>query len=347
MKKKLLTLLAVMLLVSGCALAKPKQNTLDVLPLFSSQSNQANRLWVGTFQLAWNDLMDGIVKGPVLFTGKTPSVVKQLNNQDFKADQLSENSYYKTYGETSPELKKAIEEGIKEKFGETSDVLDGADWTRANGKYTVYAMLKKDFKFLKAFDKLKSEKFGKSAKKVQYFGIDKKSNHELYDNVTVLFYNSSKDFAVGLLTQSDDIVYLYRTDDNKSFDKLYADMQKKQSAYKDVADFGEKDELKVPNINLYKLKSFDEVCERQIKGTNIKIDKAVETVDFKMNNEGVKLKSEALIMTKMTALAPEASHPRKLYFNDTFVMFLQERDKQQPYFALRVDDVAAINKLQK
>ena len=207
--------------------------------------------------------------------------------------------------------------------------------------------MKKDFKFLKAFDKLKSEKFGKSAKRVQYFGIDKKSNHELYDNVTVLFYNSSKDFAVGLLTQSDDIVYLYRTDDNKSFDKLYADMQRKQSAYKDVADFGEKDELKVPNINLYKLKSFDEVCERQIKGTNIKIDKAVETVDFKMNNEGVKLKSEALIMTKMTALAPEASHPRKLYFNDTFVMFLQERDKQQPYFALRVDDVAAINKLQK
>ena len=112
MKKKLLTLFAVMLLVSGCAFAKPKQQNLDVLPLFSSQSNQANRLWVGTFQLAWNDLMDGIVKGPVLFTGKTPSVVKQLNNQDFKAGQLSENSYYKTYGETSPELKKAIEEGL-------------------------------------------------------------------------------------------------------------------------------------------------------------------------------------------------------------------------------------------
>ena len=347
MKKKLLTLFAVMLLVSGCAFAKPKQQNLDVLPLFSSQSNQANRLWVGTFQLAWNDLMDGIIKGPVLFEGRTPTVVKQLNNQDFKADQLSENSYYKTYGETSPELKKTIEEAIKEKFGETSDVLDGADWTKAKGKYTVYAMLKKDFQFLKPFDKLKAEKFGKSAKKVEYFGIDKKSNHELYNNVTVLFYNSPKDFAVGMLTQGDDIVYLYRTDDNKSFDKLYADMQKKQSEYKEITDFGEKDELKVPNISLYKLKSFNELCGKQIKGTNIKIDQAVESVDFKMNNEGVKLKSEALIMTKMTALMPQASHPRKLYFNDTFVMFLQEADKDQPYFALRVNDVNSINKLKK
>ena len=347
MKKKILTLLAVTLIVSGCAMAKPKQQTLDVLPLFSSQSSQANRLWVGTFQLAWNDLMDGIVKGPVLFDRKTPNVVKELNKQDFKADQLSESSYYKTYGETSPELKKTIENAIKEKFNETSDILDNADWTKGEGKYTVYAMLKKDFKFLNAFDKLKSEKFGKSSKKVEYFGIDKKSNSDLYNNVAVLFYNSSDDFAVEIATKGPDTVYLYRTDDNKTFDKLYADMIKKKSEYKDVADFGSKDELKIPNISLYKFKSFDELCNKPIKGTNFMIDQAVETVDFKMNNEGVKLKSEAMIMTKLTALNPEASHPRKLDFNDTFVLFLQESDKNQPYFALRVNDVSMINKLKK
>ena len=70
MKKKLIALFAVMMILGtvGCsAYARQKQQPLDVLPLFSSQSTQANRLWVGTFQLAWNDLMDGIVKGPVLF----------------------------------------------------------------------------------------------------------------------------------------------------------------------------------------------------------------------------------------------------------------------------------------
>lgn len=351
MKKKLIALLAVMIIAgvagSSAFAARQKQQPLDVLPLFSSQSTQANRLWVGTFQLAWNDLMDGVIKGPVLFAGKTPDVVKDLNAQSFKADQLDESSYYKTYGETSPELKKTIEAAIKEKFNETSDVLDGADWTKAKGKYTVYAMLKKDFQFVHAFDKLKSEKFGNSKQKVEYFGINSKSNHQLYDNVSVLFYNSPKDFAVALATKDDDVVYLYRTNDNKSFDKLYADMKAKQGEYKDFSGFVEKDELKIPNISLFKLKSFNELCGKRIVGTNIKIEQAVESVDFKMNNEGVKLKSEALIMTKVMSLAPQALKPRKLYFNDTFVIFLQEADKEQPYFALRVNDVASINKLKK
>ena len=120
MKKKLIALLAVMIIAgvagSSAFAARQKQQPLDVLPLFSSQSTQANRLWVGTFQLAWNDLMDGVIKGPVLFAGKTPDVVKGLNAQSFKADQLDESSYYKTYGETSPELKKTIEAAIKEKL---------------------------------------------------------------------------------------------------------------------------------------------------------------------------------------------------------------------------------------
>ncbi len=351
MKKKIIALLSVMLIAGtvGCSAfaARQNQQVLDVLPLFNSQSVQANRLWVGTFQLAWNDLMDGIIKGPVLFDGKTPDVVKGLNEKSFTTEQLSENSYYKNYGETSPELKKTIETAIKEKFGETSDVLDGADWTKAEGKYTVYAMLKKDFKFLNAFDKLKSEKFASSRQKVEYFGINSKSNHKLYNNVNVLFYNSPKDFAVGILTDGPDVVYLYRTNDNKSFDKLYSDMLKKQSEYKEITSFGEGDELKVPNISLYKMKSFDEVCRKRIKNTNIMIEQAMESVDFKMNNEGVKLKSEAFVATRTMSLLPQAPKPRKLYFNDTFVMFLQEQNKEQPYFALRVNDVVAINKLKK
>ncbi len=345
--KKLLTLMTALLLISSTVYAKVPQ-TLDVLPVMSSQSNQQNRLWVGTFQLVWNDLMDGIVKAPIKFAGSTPTIVKALNKQSFKSEDLSESSYYKTFGETSPELKTEIETAIKEKFNETSDILDGMDWTKEEGKYTVYAMLKKDFKFMTAFDKLKPARFAHSHKRVNFFGIDNNSNNILDDMVHVLFYNSSKDFAVAIITEGSDIVYLYRTDDNKSFDKLYADMQNKESEYMGNREFAAKDELKIPDISLYKMHSFKEVCGHRIKGTDIEIDQAIETVDFKMNNEGVKLKSEALIMTKMTALLPtEISKPRKFFFDDTFVMFLQESDKENPYFALRVHDMSLINKMKK
>lgn len=342
--KKLLSLLAVLMLAGGAVIAKPEQ-TLDVLPLLSSQSAQANRVWVGTFQLVWNDLMDGIVKGPVKFEDYKSPLAKQLNKQKFKADQLSEDSYYKTYGETSPELKAQIETAIKEKFNETSDVLDAIDWTPGPGKYLVYAMLKKDFKFLTAFDKLKPARFAHSFKKVDYFGIDEKSDKMLDHTVNVLFYNSSKDFAVAVNTQGNDILYLYRTNDNKTFDKLYSDMFMKKVQYDGPSEFMDKDEFKVPNISLYSQKSFDELCNHKIKGTDIMIGQALETVDFKMDNEGVKLKSEAAIATKMSMpIIPENMKPRKFYFDDTFVLFLQESDKNKPYFALRVDDVSLINK---
>lgn len=342
--KKLLAVIALLMLVSGSAIAKSNA-MLDVLPLLSSSSEQQNRVWVGTFQLAWNDLMDGIVKGPVVFEGDKSKLAKQLNKQKFKADMLSEDSYYKTYGEISPELKSTIENAIKEKFNETSDILDGIDWTPGAGKYLVYAMLKKDFKFITAFDKLKPAKFGHKFAKVQYYGIDEKSDKILDDMVHVLFYNSSKDFAVMIDTDGPDKLYLYRTNDNKAFDRLYSDMFMKRTQYEGEVDFMSKDELMVPDISLYAMKSFNELCGRKIKGTDILIGQAMETVDFKMNNEGVKLKSEAAIATKMSMpIMPESLKPRKFYFDDTFVMFLQESGKTKPYFALRVQDVSLINK---
>ncbi len=350
MKKTLTAAIAGVLLLGGLSVSAldKKSETLALLPAMKYESAAPNRIWVGTFQLVWNDLMDGIVKGPVEFKGKKSKLAEELNAQSFTKEMISENSYYTKYGETSPELRETIEKAIKEKFDETSDVLNSVDWAPGPNKYTAYAMLKKDFKFLTAFDKLKMERFGKNKEKVQYFGINKKSDKILDKTVHVMFYNSSKDFAVVIYTQTDDVLYLYRTKDDKTFDKLYSDMFIKRAQYEGNSDFTEKDELKVPNIGLYKEQSFDELCNREIKGTNMMLDKALETVEFKMDNEGVKLKSEAIIATKMSAMLPEKNlKPRKFYFDDTFVIFLQEQGKDKPYFAMRVNDVAAINKTER
>lgn len=350
MKRTLTAAIAGVLLLGGLSVSAldKKSETLALLPAMKYESAAPNRIWVGTFQLVWNDLMDGIVKGPVEFKGKKSKLAEELNAQSFTKEMISENSYYTKYGETSPELRETIEKAIKEKFDETSDVLNSVDWAPGPNKYTAYAMLKKDFKFLTAFDKLKMERFGKNKEKVQYFGINKKSDKILDKTVHVMFYNSSKDFAVVIYTQTDDVLYLYRTKDDKTFDKLYSDMFIKRAQYEGNSDFTEKDELKVPNIGLYKEQSFDELCNREIKGTNMMLDKALETVEFKMDNEGVKLKSEAIIATKMSAMLPEKNlKPRKFYFDDTFVIFLQEQGKDKPYFAMRVNDVAAINKTER
>ena len=342
--KKILTTLAIFAITGTCSFAQNEQY-LDILPVLSANSSQQNRLWVGTFQLVWNDLMEEVVKGPVKFQGETPLIVKQLNRKTFTVEDLNSSSYYKTLGKTSPELKQKIETAIKEKFNETSDILDEMDWTAGPNKYTIYAMLKKDFKFLTAFDKLKPERFGRSTQKFEYFGINKDSDKILDSTVNVLFYNSNKDFAVSVNTQCDDVLYLYRTNNNKTFNKLYIDMIAKESRYQGTNEFLKDDELKVPNIKLFNKKVFDELCNKQIKGTDFLIDQAIETIDFVMNNEGVKLKSEAAIATRMSFMPGlKKQKARKFYFNDTFVIFLQEAGKTEPYFALRVKDLSTVNK---
>ena len=39
------------------------------------------------------------------------------------------------------------------------------------------------------------------------------------------------------------------------------------------------------------------------------------------------------------SLQPEIE-PRNFYFDDTFVIFLKEKNKKSPYFALRVNDIS-------
>lgn len=315
---------------------------IDVLPTMNWKSESPNRIWVGTFQIVWNEFMDNLVYGPVKFVDFNSPMAKTLNKQSFKKANISANSYYTNYGVMTPDLKTTIENGIKEKFNETSDILDSMSWSERSDKVLVYAMLKKDFKFLNAFDKLTSGSFAKNYNSFNYFGINDKSDKKLYKNVKVMFYNSDSDFAVKLFTKDNDEVLMYRTDDDTTFDKYYADLNKKASKYKGSKKFNKKDELRIPDINLYQEASFKELEGHHVKGTNLKIDATLETVDFKMNNEGVELKSEAAIIAKMCALP--VTRGRNFYFTDNFVLFLIEKGQKTPYYAMKVSDLETINK---
>lgn len=346
MKKILVSLAILVAMIGGISTAQAQEvNSIEVLPTMNTQSTAQNRIWVGTFQLVWNELTDKIVKAPVKFLDFDSQIANNLNQKQFKKSNLNEKSYYVKSGIVSPALKAEIEKNIKSKFHETSDILKMFDFTYNPEKIFVYAMLKKDFRFTNAFDKLATGNFGNSQEKVKYFGINDNSNPKLYKNVSVLFYNDDNDFAVKLYTKGKDEVLLYRTNDDKTFDKYYAELNDKTAKYSGDKNFVKNDTLTIPDIKLYQETSFNELEGHQIVGTNMQIDKTIETVDFKMNNKGVKLKSEAAIMLRCMSLAPREG--RDFTFNNNFVLFLIEKNQNTPYYAMKVSDVAAINKTGK
>ena len=346
MKKILVSLAILVAMIGGISTAQAQEvNSIEVLPTMNTQSTAQNRIWVGTFQLVWNELTDKIVKAPVKFLDFDSQMANNLNQKQFKKSNLNEKSYYVKSGIVSPALKAEIEKNVKSKFHETSDILKMFDFTYNPEKIFVYAMLKKDFRFTNAFDKLATGNFGNSQEKVKYFGINDNSNQKLYKNVSVLFYNDDNDFAVKLYTKGKDEVLLYRTNDDKTFDKYYAELNDKTAKYSGDKNFVKNDTLTIPDIKLYQETSFNELEGHQIVGTNMQIDKTIETVDFRMNNKGVKLKSEAAIMLRCMSLAPREG--RDFTFNNNFVLFLIEKDQNTPYYAMKVSDVAAINKTGK
>ena len=344
------------LIVTGCTASydtnakepgKAKDSNIDILTLFSSPSDSTNKAWVGTFQLVFNDMKNEILKiKKIEFENEVPtSDLEGLNNEEFNSSMLNPETYYKSYGKTSPKARDQIKADILEKFNETSNLIDTLNWSEAPGRYYAYAMLKKEFEFLKEFDKLDPQSFNNSDEKYDFFGIKDSSKEILSNNIRVLFYNSDDDFAVQLLTKNNDTVYLYRTESEESFDKIYKKMLEDKENYKGKRRLEDIDTFKAPNLKFKTMRRYDELCNKPIKGTDSYFSAAIETLEFEMDNKGGKIKSEAIIMLdNAAAIFEEPKKPRHFDFNKTFVMFLVDKDKTDPYFALRIKDLKNLNK---
>ena len=311
---------------------------IDILTSSRDTTDKANYMWVGTFPLIWDELKEKYIGDDVEFTdGAAKTILDNLNTEPFDKTEISEEAYYlKSSKVVNEALKKEIADGIKDKFNENSDILDDFDWTDDDNALFLYAMLKKDFKFINEFTKLQKDKFNGGTKNVEYFGINADTKKEVHSGVTPLFYENENEYAVVLATEGGDEVILYRTDAKKTLYDYYDTLNAKEN----YEDFNNEDTLKIPVIKLNEKKEFTELENHTIKGTNLAISKAIETVKFNMDEKGVSLKSEAGMMIAKASFNPEIPDPRDYNFDKSFVLFLKETDAEMPYFMMRVEDDA-------
>ena len=75
-------------------------------------------------------------------------------------------------------------------------------------------------------------------------------------------------------------------------------------------------------------------------GDEYYIEKALQTIEFEIDKKGGKIKSEAGMMVNKAAII--ADEPREFLVDDTFTIFLKEKDKELPYFAARISDISKV-----
>ncbi len=336
------------IVVSGIVCASKviieKINNANLNPTFSGSFGNisGNQVWVGTFNLAWNDLMDFFKLDKIEFEEGNSSLADELNKRSFSKDYLSEKDYYTAFGAVNTSLRTKIETDLKNKFNENSNILDRVNWNDSNNHYLLYSTLRKEFTFNIPFPKRDSDKFGNSDFKVEYFGLEDSTIDDTFNNVEALFHNSKTDFAVKINTKEGEELYLYRTNNTISFENSYYEMLEKSKQYSGRKTLKrEKDKLKVPFIKVNADINYDELCNKHIKGTDAYINQTIQTVDFELDNYGGHVKSEAMIDMYLCMSFEEQ---REFNFTDTFVLFMKEKGKGKPYFALLVENTDVLIK---
>ena len=338
MKKKLFLIALSLLLLTGCGGSeehKELTKTSMIVPTMSDMVSE-DGIWVGTFQLVWNDLKNEIVKQDIQIDDE---MARNLNKEGFTTNDISDEYYYKKYGKASLELKAEMEQGIRDKFDQTSEILDLIDWT--NNDYIFYTMLYREFEFESKFDKLSNTDFGQY-KNIKFFGISPESNSKLKKQVKILFYEDDQNFAISLKTKSGDEVIMYKNPSGENFEEMYSNMTEKMSNYSGTSNMGEKDEFKAPMISINYLRDYDELKNKIFYTSELEemsISDALQTVEFILNEKGGKAKSEAAIGARYESISVNEPKPKKLYLNDTFALFLKEENKEKPYLAAKITDI--------
>jgi len=335
--------------------------TIEIYKYINTQSNRTaifanikmeenkNTIWINTFQLAWNELSEYLIGGKnIEFEGETPLLADKLNEKHFTKDMINEKDYYIKVGSTSAELKKNILMDVENKFGYSPDgILNDINFNTSipDNYLTIYAMLNKKFTFLEPFVKLVPNSFKNSEKFYHYFGIQDGALDILDNNLNVLFYNNENEFAVNLKTKEKEEIILYRTDCTDDFENLYNNMLENTKRYRGNSKFSKIDCLEIPEISMKTNIHYEELCKRIIKGTPWEISEAIQNVNFNMNQAGGNLKSEIIVNAVTDGISIGKGESRKFIFDDTFVIFMKEREADLPYMYLYVDNTEILNEV--
>ncbi len=336
--KTFIIIISITVLLSGIVYATTviynnyiKNNTnhkVTMNPSYQStiDENTINNLWVGTLDLAWKDLKEKIGLDKIEIEGGTPQLANDLNESVFTKDMLNSKDYEINVERT---------------------VTDG---------YKIDATLNKELNFLEVFDNFSNDytewKFGDSQENIKYFGINNASLEKMDKNVEILFYNKignnnlfSNDMAIKLKTKEGDEIILYRTDDKKSFDEYYKDIQDKTSNYTGTREFSEDDELRIPYVRVNGMISYNELYGKEIKNSDgLYIYDVIQNVNFSLNEKGCNLSSKATMVTEYMGIGEDTKY---CYFQDTFVIFMKEKNSDNPYFALKVDNSDILEKIEE
>ncbi|MBI9017568.1 MAG: hypothetical protein JEZ07_09950 [Phycisphaerae bacterium] len=335
------------------------QQTMIVPTLDTPMEDGKNIIWCSSFQLAWNELKDDIVKDSLQLNESNANVVAQrLNQAKQSLNDLDSSDFYAKAGYVKDQVVETIIKEMAAKFPN----YDTSHLKAEDGEVIwVYGYLNARAKFDIPFVK---ERLGISFKdidgkmiQVQSFGLFHSGLEErenLAKQIDVLYFKETKD-KYGLeefiidpckTTQPYQVI-LACVGHGKTLEETIADVETKIREFK-PADIPERergfmvgDQLSVP-VTCWKIgHDFEELLGKHLKNKGLKhlfISRSMQDISFRLDRSGAVVVSEGGVAM--------VCQPREFIFNRPFLIYLKKRDGGEPFFAMWVDNAELLNKFE-
>ena len=323
----------------------------------AAQRLHGSAAWCATMQVCWDNMLETLCDGiPLSPLGGTNELVKALNAGRLGADALPRDHFYAYSGPRDQQARREIETALRQRFGQSSDILDQLDWSEpAPGVVSLlfYCMLYRKFSFPVPFGVREGEPWGDEDGDedacVTYFEAHDPHRYRarrMREQVRPLYYVDDRHHAVSLQTKEGDSIVLVRSPRGVTFAEMWDNAidQARCANQAQTLPLGDDDSFRCPYLSLELSKEFrelDGLVFLDAKGQECGITQALQTIRLSLDNEGGEVKSEAAIATcAMGAL--DFSRIRNFDYDGRFALFLvggEVRADSHPYLALLVDDV--------
>ncbi len=305
-----------------------------------------NNIWCSSFQLAWNEMKDTVIKEPLQVMGAEALCVQLNSGRQTKNDLLPE-SYYANAGSVSNGIIQTIQTDMASRFPAVPIPQFNPD-----DQYIAYAYLETYIQFTKAFLEVTEpllfhDTSGKTTP-VKSFGIQDgflKEHEPLCKQVDVLYCKlddqyKATEYALDLCRDAQPYQIVVAVTERKdTLESTYNQLQDKiedfptHKDYEWLAQFQDNDILKVPDMFWTLTHRFKELEGAPLTNTNaagMPISAAMQQISFRLDRAGVTLKSSSLVCV--------AAMPRDFIFDKPFLLYLKKRDASQPFFVMWVDN---------
>ncbi|NQT85065.1 hypothetical protein HQ563_18765 [bacterium] len=345
-----LALLVAVVAISGCfgrkkeekpfrADSKDLKHTIITAHLEQKIVPGKNLIYCSTFQLAWNELRDNIVKEDVRLTDEPP-MVKILNKKLTTKADISEDCYVAMAGFGKDNILAKINQALRSKFDENAPTVTAQ---LPPESIFAYTFLFKDLKFPTPFESLKKPVSFRSPSgivPVKAFGIrefaPRKPRHaKLGRQVRILAYDYSTDECVITLISSSpgDQIILARINPRQTLMETIRSVLRMVEG-RDSQSLDYNDALQMPKLDFDIFHSYSELLGKDLLNegfTTYYIAKARQDIRFRLNEKGAMLKSQAEIQV-------ESASMNNLVFDSPFLLYLKEKQSKYPYLAVWVDN---------